>query len=107
MSYAAGSVANLADAAYKLPWEDKSPIGHRLKFQSAVTPELFMELLEACHALVLYDESDDSDGIVFMQRYAEAVDKARAAIAKATDAPSRKGADTARHGSDEQARDSA
>jgi hypothetical protein len=42
------------------------------------------KLLEACRALVLYDESDDADGLVFMRRYDDAVEKARAAIAKAT-----------------------
>lgn len=41
------------------------------------------DLLAACQALVSYDESDDANGLLFMQKYADAVNKARAAIARA------------------------
>lgn len=75
------------------------------------------ELLEACLAMLAWDEAEktakpfDADGGAgFYQRIGmcqDAFDKARAAIAKATDAPSRSSADTDRHGSDKQERESA
>lgn len=42
-----GSVFALADLACAMPWEDKSPISTRLAFKDAVTPELFVELVQA------------------------------------------------------------
>lgn len=42
------------------------------------------ELLEACRLIVAYDESDDADSVAFMLAYAQALDAARAAIARAT-----------------------
>lgn len=60
------------------------------------------ELLQALQDLLFRYEFDGvpNDSVQFVQR-------ARAAIAKATDAPSRSEADTDRHGSNEQERESA
>lgn len=50
-------------------------------------PNLFAaapDLLEACKALIFYDEADASNGIKLMLAYNDALAAARAAIAKAT-----------------------
>ena len=42
------------------------------------------DLLEACKAFIAYNNQDASDGIAMMLAYHDAVNSARAAIAKAT-----------------------
>jgi hypothetical protein len=42
------------------------------------------ELLEALKLFLAYDESDDEDGVAMMIAYADAIQAARAAYAKAT-----------------------
>jgi hypothetical protein len=41
------------------------------------------ELVAAIKAVIKYDESDDADGVAMMLNYVDALDKCRAALAKA------------------------
>lgn len=75
MSEATKSVAALAVEACAMPWEDKAPFSVRYAFTEAVTPELFVELLDALSSFV-YEFGDKTNSAT--------VNKARAAIAKAT-----------------------
>ena len=79
----APNLKQLAEHAMPMPWEPRAPLSCASDFRAAVTPEVFLEMLEALDMLTAYlensiellghDPADDAR-----------VKRARAAIAKAT-----------------------
>lgn len=59
---AAVTPKQLAEVAQRMPWEKTSPFPALAEFRMAVTPELFLELLEALNfAVRFFDQLTPSD----------------------------------------------